>query len=244
MKTLKTALFGLLSVLVAATSVTTFADEVSDRINAALAHPDRDPEDAARDQSRKPVQVVNFIGVETGMTILDVASSSGWYAEVLAAAVGPDGTIIAQNSERFAERVAPAQALKIERYPNIMPITAESADGYGVDGQADVVWVGLNLHDAANRSRESGLQYLGAIYDALKPGGVAAIIDHEGSVGMNNAELHRIDVGSAIEIIEAAGFVVEEQSYVLNNPADDHTLHQNQLERNTDRFVLKVRKPL
>ena len=220
------------------------ADEVSDRIAAALAHPDRAEEDAARDEARKPVQVVEFIGIETGMTVLDVASSTGWYAEVLAAAVGPEGTVIAQNSSRFAERVAADQALKIARYPNIHAITADTSEGYGVDGQADAAWVGLNLHDAVNNSWENGQQYLGAIYDALKPGGVASIIDHEGSVGMDNAALHRIDVGTAIKAIEEAGFIVEAQSYVLNNPADDHTLHQNEMNRNSDRFVLKARKPL
>ena len=235
---------GLLSTLIAGLAFPVAADEVSDRIAAALAHPDRAEEDAVRDEARKPIQVIEFIGVETGMTILDVASSTGWYAEVLAAAVGPEGTVIAQNSPRFADRIEADQALKLARYPNIRPIIAESSEGYGVDGQADVVWVGLNLHDAVNNSWENGQAYLGAVYETLKPGGVATIIDHEGTPGMDNAALHRIDVATAIRAIEEAGFIVEEQSYVLNNPADDHTLHQNQMERNSDRFVLKARKPL
>lgn len=243
MNNLKLALMTGLSVLIAATSFSVSADEVSDRINAALANPDRDAEDSARDESRKPVEVIEFIGIETGMTVLDAFSATGWYAEVLAAAVGPTGKVIAQNSSRFAERVAPAQALKMARYPNIMAITAENADGYGVDGQADAAWTALNLHDNANASREGGLAFLGAIYDSLKPGGVLAVIDHEGSPGMDNQALHRIDVGTTIGLLEEAGFVVEAQAYMLNNPADDHTQHQREMERNSDRFVLRARKP-
>ena len=59
---------------------------------------------------------------------------------------------------------------------------------------------------------------------------------HEGSPGMDNQALHRIDVSTAIGLIEEAGFVVEAQTYMLNNPADDHTLHPRELERNTDRL--------
>ena len=35
---------------------------------AALSHPDRRSADAARDQSRKPAEVLAFFGIETGMT--------------------------------------------------------------------------------------------------------------------------------------------------------------------------------
>jgi predicted methyltransferase len=238
----KVLLTSALSILIAATSFSVSADEVTDRINAALANPARDEADSVRDRSRKPTEVIAFIGIETGMTVLDAYSSSGWYAEVLAAAVGPTGKVIAQNPARFAERSAPAQALKMERFPNIMPITAENADGYGIDGQADAAWTALNLHDNANANRENGLIYLGAIYDSLKPGGLLAVIDHEGSPGMDNQALHRIDVGTAIGLLEEAGFVVEAQAYMLNNPADDHTLHMREMDRMSDRFVLRARK--
>jgi predicted methyltransferase len=243
MNNLKTTFLAGLALLLTTTSISVSAQDVASRIEAALAHPDRDPADSVRDESRKPVEVISFIGIESGMTVLDVASSSGWYAEVLAAAVGPNGKVIAQNSSRFAERIAEPQALKIARHPNIMPIVAENAEGFGIDGQADAAWTALNLHDNANRGTEAGLEFLGAIYDAMKPGAVLAVIDHEGSPGMDNAALHRIDVNSAIAIVEAAGFVVEAQAYMLNNPADDHTLHMRELERNSDRFVLRARKP-
>ena len=92
-----------------------FADEVSDRVVAALAHPDRSEDERYRDQFRLPVEVISFVGIQSGMSLIDVAAGGGWYTEVLAAAVGPDGRVVAQNPIRSAERSAPALALKQAR---------------------------------------------------------------------------------------------------------------------------------
>lgn len=240
----KRFIFAFAAMFCASFTLPTFADEVSDRIIAAMQHPDRDEADSARDAARKPLEVIGFIGIESGMSVLDVSAGGGWYSELLAAAVGADGRVVAQNISRFAERAAPVLAKKMERYPNIESIVAETT-GYGLDGQMDAAWTALNLHDPANRSRESGLQFLKAIFDALKSGGVLAVIDHEGSAGNDNPALHRIEVATAVGFLEQAGFVVEAQSYLLNNPADDQSLHMRDesLERNTDRFVLRARKP-
>ena len=87
--------------------------------------------------------------------------------------------------------------------------------------------------------------FLKDIYKALKPGGVFGVIDHEGSAGIDNAALHRIETSVAKAALEQAGFIVEAESDVLDNPADDHTLRirDASLNRNTDRFVIRARKP-
>ena len=80
---------------------------------------------------------------------------------------------------------------------------------------------------------------------ALKPGGVFGVIDHEGIEGQDNPALHRMEVAAAVEALETGGFVVEEVSNILDNPADDHTLAMwdESLGRNTDRFLIRARKP-
>ena len=87
--------------------------------------------------------------------------------------------------------------------------------------------------------------FLGGIFKALKPGGVFGVTDHEGSAGLDNASLHRIELATAKEALENAGFIVEATSDVLHNPADDHTLRYDDesLARNTDRFLIRARKP-
>ena len=62
-----------------------------------LAASGRADEDKARDTARRPAEVLAFLGVEPGMTVMDLLASGGWYTEVLSVAVGPEGTVYAQN---------------------------------------------------------------------------------------------------------------------------------------------------
>ena len=54
-------------------------------------------EDRMRDGARRPYQVMMLLGVDEGMTVVDVGSGGGWYTRVLSAAVGPSGSVIAQG---------------------------------------------------------------------------------------------------------------------------------------------------
>src|SRR5690606_38117767 len=65
-----------------------------------LTSESRPLEDRVRDGARRPYQVMQLLGVEEGMTVLDVGAGGGWYTRVLSAAVGPDGRIIAQFGPR------------------------------------------------------------------------------------------------------------------------------------------------
>jgi len=218
--------------------------DVAAGFDAALDAAERPAEDKARDANRKPKQVLEFVGIGAGMTVLDLNASTGWYSEVLSAAVGADGQVIAHNSPRRRDRTEAGITAKADRLGNITPLFADIGS-LGIDGEVDAAFTALNLHDMFNRSAENGRAYLADAFMALKPGGVFGVIDHEGSAGQNNAELHRIEAAVAKEALEAVGFVVEEVSDILDNPADDHTLHMRDesLERNTDRFLIRARKP-
>ena len=78
----------------------------------------------------------------------------------------------------------------------------------------------------------------------LKPGGILAVIDHEGTFGADNVSLHRIAFEDAVKAVLEAGFVLAGASDVLDNEADDHTVgpFDPSLGRNTDRLVLKFMK--
>ena len=70
------------------------------------------------------------------------------------------------------------------------------------------------------------------------------MIDHAGGVG-DDTELHRIDEALAVEAARAAGFEVGATSDVLRNPDDDRSrgVFEPELRGQTDRFVLRLRKP-
>jgi len=218
--------------------------ELAEGFDEALTSEERAEENRSRDVARKPREVLEFIGIEKGMTVLDVAAGAGWFTEVLSAAVGSEGHVISHNSFGYGPRNAETVAAIAQRGGNITMLFAAYGQ-FRLNNEVDAAITGLNLHDFQNRSAEEAQVFLSGIFQALKPGGVLGLTDHEGSPGMDNATLHRIRLSTAIVALEDAGFVVEATSDLLNNPADDHTLIYNDksLARNTDRILIRARKP-
>lgn len=222
---------------------TTTSAELAAGFDEALDATGRPAEDKARDAARQPRAVLEFLGIGAGMTVLDVLASTGWYTEVLSAAVGSEGEVIAFNTVGRRDRSEAGITARAERLENIEPVFAE-VGGLDVGMEVDAAITALNLHDINNSGSEAVQLFLGDVMKALKPGGVFGVIDHEGVAGQDNAALHRMEVSVAVEVLEAAGFIVEEVSDLLDNPADDHTLPQwdDSLGRNTDRFLIRARK--
>ncbi len=237
-------LCGLILAGLAATVSSTAVAELASGFDEALNASERPAEDKARDAARKPVQVLEFVDIGAGMTVLDVAASTGWYTEVLSAAVGGDGQVIAQNTVGRRERSEEAINAKAERLGNVTVLFADFGS-LNLDAEVDAAITALNMHDFQNRGDEAVQLFLSDVIKALKPGGVFAVIDHEGDAGADNKSLHRLDISTAKEALEKAGFIVEAVSDILDNPADDHTLHMRDesLGRNTDRFLIRARKP-
>lgn len=222
-------------------------DDQEARLREALASPERPAEERERDEARRPIDVIQFLGIESGMTVIDIIAAGGWYTEVLSAAVGPDGRVYAQNPPFFVQRdgFVEAERVRHERLGNVEPIHGDLADA-GIDGEADAAISALNLHDIYNNGgEEAAIEMLTGIYNALKPGGVFGLIDHRGDEGQDNAEYHRMTVQQARDALTGAGFEVEAESDILANPADDRarSIRDPSLNRNTDRFLIKARKP-
>ena len=227
----------LLTVFCLACSTASALDTTA--LETAMANPDRPAADKERDASRQAPAVLDFIGLEAGMTALDVNASSGWYTEVLSYAVGSGGKVYMQN--RPGGNNAEAAAAKAARLSNVEEVGAIS--DIAADS-VDFAMIGLNLHDFHNRDPQMAQGLLGQIMTVLKSGGILGIIDHEGSPGADNAALHRIAFDEAVKALLQAGFVLAGASDILDNAADDHTVgpFDPSLGRNTDRIVLKLLK--
>jgi predicted methyltransferase len=229
------------------------AVEVHEDLRALLASEMRAEADRARDAGRKPADVIEFLGIEPGMKVMDVLAAGGYYTEVLSLAVGPDGEVIAQNTPGMlqfrdgAYETAISERLADDRLPNVSRLNADFGDISTGTGNVDAAITALNFHDIYNRNgAEAAVGALQAIHSVLKPGGVLGIIDHVGVEGADNVALHRIEKDIAVETAIAAGFVVEEETDLLSNAADDHTqgVFAEGIRGNTDRFILKLRKPV
>jgi len=213
--------------------------------DAKLQDAARPQADKDRDAARKPRETMEVLGVQEGWTVVDVSAGGGWFTHVISAAVGPNGKVIAQLGPRPLEtNNGQAQRDMAARLGNVEPVFAAMSEVPA--GTADAAVTALNFHDAYNFRGEEGAQgFLKDIFNALKPGGVAAIIDHEGDEANDNAALHRLPKSVARAQIEKAGFEIVSESDVLDNPADDHSLEVRDasLSRATDQFFFVVRKP-
>ncbi len=245
MKTMNLVAMTAAACVAAAVSSDAFAQDQAERLSAHMSAPDRSAEDRQRDEVRRPVEVVEFLGIADGMTALDVIAAGGWYTGILSAAVGPGGMVYSQNPAFFLNQDGFVEAEEA-RNAALGNVEALHGDVAGIDGQIDVAISNQNIHDIYNMAGTDGaLGLIRSIYAALKPGGVFGLMDHRGIAGQPNNELHRIEVDVARDLLMQAGFVVEAESMLLANAADDHTKGpgDESLNGRSDRFLLKARKP-
>ena len=206
-----------------------------------LADESRPLEDRMRDGARRPWQVMQLLGVEEGMTVVDIGAGGGWYTRVLSTAVGPTGRVISHFGPRALQREDGREPRELAA--SLGNVRASFDDLEDLEpNMADVAVTALNMHHG---NAERLVPYLRAVGDVLKPDGVAAIIDHIGLPEIDNSRLHRMLVSDAREWIGAAGLQIVEESDILRTAADDHTLSTTdpRLARNSDRFLFIVRKP-
>jgi len=221
-------------------------------LTTLLAGESRAAADRARDDGRKPAEVIAFLGIEPGMNVVDIIGAGGYYTEVLSLAVGPRGHVTAQNPAIVMQlrdginETQLSERLADNRLPNVTRLDKEMAELSAEDGPFDAAITALNLHDIYNGyGEDSAIETLQLIYATLKPGGVFGIIDHNGAAGNDNTALHRMLKEDAVRVAEAAGFVVEDDSGLLHVHHDDMTqvVFAEGIRGKTHRFLLKLRKP-
>ncbi|MEO9600151.1 methyltransferase [Parasphingorhabdus sp.] len=222
-------------------------------VNTALAAAEgRSEEDKARDASRKPAEVLAFLGMEAGDTVLDLISSGGWYSVAAAIATGPEGKVYAQNPAAALQLRDGAYETEINArlaanaLPQIERLNSEVTDLGVPDNSIDVVITALNFHDVYNSfGAPAAIGMLLAVKAKLKPGGVLGVIDHVGAADGDNTANHRIDPALAVAAAETAGFIVDRDDELLAGTNDDYTKHvfDPSTRGKTDRFILKLTKP-
>jgi len=215
---------------------------------AIVASPDRVEADRQTDLRRKPEQLLAFAGVRKGMTVLDMGAGAGYSTELLARAVGPKGTVYAQESpegsprarERFAERA------KTPAMSNVVQVLRPYDDPVPPGApQFDLVTFFFAYHDTAFMPVDRAKMNR-ALFDALKPGGVLVIADHSAQPGAGVSAvktLHRIEESTLRSEIEAAGFKLVAEGEFLRNPADMRDVVVFRPQTPVDEFVLKFQKP-
>ena len=226
-------------------------------ITAALANPRRPAEDREQDATRKPAEILAFLGAAPGMRVLDAFSAGGYYTELLAAIVGAEGEVIAYNNPPYAKFAAKGIAARYadDRLANVRQVTAEVDELVLPPRSVDAALFVMSYHDLYWRpadgswARTDPMQMLRKLHAAMKVGGVVVVQDHVAAPGGDVAEvvdrLHRIDPAIVKRDFKAAGFALEAESDALAHPDDDHTLgvFDPKIRGRTDQFVMKFRRP-
>jgi predicted methyltransferase len=219
----------------------------SPHISAAVADARRPEADQARDALRHPADIMAFAGVQQGWRIADVGPGGGYYTRLFSVAVGEQGRVFAIDRPNPPDRQRPILAVA-PSYSNITVIQ-EGYQGWTTDEPLDAIFISQIYHDFHLPQLGIDVPRLNReMFAALKPGGVVVVIDHAAADGSDvsvTSTLHRIDRGQVVRELEAAGFVLEDESQVLRNPADDHALRvfEGEIRGHTDQFVLRFRKP-
>jgi predicted methyltransferase len=249
-------LFSMIAALaLALVAVPGFAEPAN--VAAAVANADaRSEANIKLDEGRKPAELLAFFGLERGAQVIDMFGLNRYWAEIIAPAIGPEGSIIVWNPTQFTndKRKAEFADFAAKAGNAALISTPFEAPRIGT-GAYDFMIMNLDYHDVYWQSAERKIPrmepdaWLRTLYAAMKPGAVVGIVDHAANPGGDTREvvekLHRIDPAVVRADFERAGFVLEAESPLLRNPADDRSLlvFDDKIRGKTDRFVFKFRKP-
>ena len=225
-------------------------------LTAAIASPARSADNVKLDEGRKPSQVLQFLGLKSGMHVLDLFGANAYWAEITSPVVGPKGHVTVWNPSQFySDKRKQAFEAFMATHPNVSIVTSPFESPDLPKNYADWVILNDNYHDTYWQNEKYKIPqmdpnaFLKAVYAAMKPGAVIGVIDH---VAVPNKDtratvekLHRIDPEVVKADFKRAGFQLVGTSNILRNPADTHDVevHDAKIAGKTDRFIFKFRKP-
>ncbi|HYC95933.1 MAG TPA: methyltransferase [Sphingomicrobium sp.] len=246
----------ILAALMAAAVPAAAWAEPADVSAAVAATASRTEANVKLDEGRKPAEVLTYLGLEKGMRVLDMFGANQYWAEIIAPAVGPDGFVVVWQPNQFLNDKRRATFAEFAvRQKNVLLINGPFEQPSLGTNAYDFILMNLDYHDVYWESAERKIArmepdaWLQRLYAAARPGAVVGIIDHVAAPGGDTRavveKLHRIDPAVVKADFQRAGFVLEAESDLLKNPADDHSLNvfDEKIRGKTDRFLFKFRKP-
>jgi predicted methyltransferase len=226
-------------------------------VTAAVANTAaRTADNVKLDEGRKPAELLNFLGLQEGMQVLDMFGANKYWAEIMAPAVGAKGHVTVWQASQFLNDARKTAFDEFAAKQKNVSLISSPFEAPNLPAKKfDFALINLDYHDVYWENAERKVvrmdpdAWLKTLYAAMKPGAIVGVVDHVAAAGSDAREvvekLHRIDP----KIIEAdfkrAGFVVAGTSDILRNPADDHSLlvFDPKIRGKTDRAVFKFKKP-
>jgi predicted methyltransferase len=221
-------------------------------IVTAVADPSRPAADTSTDVNRMPGETLAFAGVNPGMVIGEFYPGGGYFTRMLSDVVGPKGHVYAIENSVWRSSFKADQALLADGKMSNVSVEAAAFGTVRFPQPLDIAWVTQNYHDL--KIAQYGVVDTAAldrgVFNALKPGGVFMVLDHEAPAGTGNdvvliTRLHRIEKAQVIREVTAAGFTLQAEGSFLHRESDDHSLpiFDKQVQGHTDQYALRFVKP-
>ena len=222
-------------------------------LKAAMQSEVRSDDEKERDRNRRPLETLNFFGIDSNMKVLELIPGGGWYTKLLVPALSEKGEYYAAiGGKRIKDRLADTEGFEkimaidpdIEvtdgDKPRLRTVNAFSFS----ENNFDAILTFRNMHnfDAAGRKNIND-----AAFKALKPGGIYGVVDHtrRHMEPFTQENRRRADPVQIIKEALDSGFELADYSD-LHFKSDDELRYEvgrKTVTGNTDRFTLKFRKP-
>jgi predicted methyltransferase len=206
-------------------------------LQGALTGDHRPEMNSARDGSRHPAQTLEFFGLRSDMTVVELWPGGGWYTEILAPVLRHEGKLMAAtygdtgDSSEYRTRSHRAYMEKLAARPDVydavevITFWPAEAVSLGPDNSADLVLTFRNIHSMIRRDQQK--EFFAAAWRVLKAGGVLGIVQHrapDDADPKTSADHGYVPQAYVISLATEAGFSLAGSSEVNANPKDtkDH----------------------
>lgn len=219
-------------------------------IQNALADSARPAAYRKADAFRKPAETLAFSGVRPGMIVGEFYPAGGYFTRMLSDVVGPTGHVYTIENAGWNDSVKDDRAMLAEGKWKNVSLDVQPFGTVKFPRPLDLAWVTQNYHDLkiAEYGKVDTVAFDRAVYNALKPGGIFFILDHEGPADLTPeqiAKMHRINRDVVVQEVTSAGFKLAAEGKFLRRPGDDHSksIFDPSIRGRTDQYALKFVKP-
>jgi ubiquinone/menaquinone biosynthesis C-methylase UbiE len=152
-----------------------------------------------RDVWQMPDEVLRLLDVKPGAVVADIGAGTGYFEPHLARAVGPEGHVLALDSEpkmvsHMAERLAKAGLSNVEAR------LVQAGDPALPQASVDRILIVNTWHHLSDRAA-----YALKLHAALRQGGVLAVVDFTKESDLGPPPEHRLTAEQVIAELTAAG---------------------------------------
>lgn len=185
-----------------------FADhhDEANNLSQLIQASHRSNDSISRNSARHPAQTLEFFGLKSNMTVIEILPGGGWYTEILAPYLKEEGKLYAAHFSPNASLSYMPPSLgrfedKLSANPDLYGKTTvrhlnpPHEIAIAPPGSADMAMTFRNVHNWIMAEQQA--EFFAAFYTALKPGGILGIVEH------------RAKPGSTMKVMETTGYVTE-----------------------------------